>query len=98
MGTGATSALVNSFPYGKGHPAIKVVALIIYFFNVAIFLLISAATVLRYITFPEIWEKMLHHPAQSLFLGAIPMAFATLINIALVGVPSLCSRHAGPFP
>ncbi|KIJ67707.1 hypothetical protein HYDPIDRAFT_83372 [Hydnomerulius pinastri MD-312] len=83
MGTGATSALIHNFPYGNGNPAIRIVTLIIFFLNLVLFLLISGATAARYIMFPEVWSKMLRHPAQSLFVGTVPMGFATLINIAL---------------
>ncbi|KAG0704523.1 voltage-dependent anion channel-domain-containing protein [Suillus ampliporus] len=84
MGTGATSALVHAFPYGNGSPAIKVVTLIIFFLNLLLFVFFTGATIARYIMFPDIWLKMIRHPAQSLFIGAFPMGAATLINIALV--------------
>ncbi|KAF9227492.1 hypothetical protein BS17DRAFT_775604 [Gyrodon lividus] len=83
MGTGATSALIHNFPYGDGHPAIRILTLTIFFLNLLLFILIGSATAARYMLFPDVWWKMLCHPAQSLFVGAIPMGFATLINIAL---------------
>ncbi|KAH7888823.1 voltage-dependent anion channel, partial [Phlebopus sp. FC_14] len=82
MGTGVTSALIHNFPYGS-NSATRIVTLILFFFNLLLFTAISGATFLRYIMFPDLWMKMLHHPAQSLFVGAMPMGFATLINIAL---------------
>lgn len=93
MGTGATSALIHNFPYGNGNPFIRIFTLVIFFLNLVLFILISVATAARYALFPDVWSKMLRHPAQSLFVGAIPMGFATLINIALVsdtrlGTPS----------
>ncbi|KAH7923732.1 hypothetical protein BV22DRAFT_1014841 [Leucogyrophana mollusca] len=84
MGTGATSALVHSFPYGHGSLAIKAITLIMFFLNLLLFVVISSATIARYAMFPEVWSVMLQHPAQSLFIGAFPMGAATLINIALV--------------
>ncbi|KAH0827620.1 voltage-dependent anion channel [Lanmaoa asiatica] len=83
MGTGATSALIHNFPYGHGSPLIRIFTLIIFFLNLVLFTFISVATAARYALFPDIWSKMLRHPAQSLFVGAVPMGFATLINIAL---------------
>jgi len=83
MGTGAISALIHNFPYGKGSPIITVFTLIIFFLNLVLFVLISLATVARYALFPDIWSKMLRHPAQSLFVGAAPMGVTTLITIAL---------------
>ncbi|KAG9316480.1 voltage-dependent anion channel [Chiua virens] len=83
MGTGATSALIHNFPYGDGSPLIRIFTLIIFFLNLALFISITAATAARYALYPQVWSRMLRHPAQSLFLGAIPMGFATLINVAL---------------
>lgn len=92
MGTGATSALIHNFPYGHGSPFIRIFTLIIFFINLVLFVLISAATAARYALFPELWSKMLRHPAQSLFVGAVPMGFATLINVALVSdIIGLCT-------
>ncbi|EGO25854.1 hypothetical protein SERLADRAFT_466566 [Serpula lacrymans var. lacrymans S7.9] len=84
MGTGAVSALVHSFPYGSGSLPIKIVTLLVFFLNLFLFVVICAATIARYILFPELWPIMLRHPAQSLFIGAFPMGAATLINVALV--------------
>ena len=84
MGTGVTSALIHNFPYGHGSPVIRIFTLIIFFLNLVLFVLISVATALRYALFPDVWSKMLRHPAQSLFVGAVPMGITTLINIALV--------------
>ena len=91
MGTGATSALIYNFPYGHGSPLIRIFTLIIFFVNLVLFILISGATIARYALFPDVWSKMLHHPAQSLFVGAAPMGFATLINIAVVSDTRPCT-------
>ena len=42
-------------------------------------------TITRYILFRPVWSLMLKHPVQSLYLGAMPMGFATMISAA-VGV------------
>ncbi|KAI9572052.1 voltage-dependent anion channel, partial [Boletus coccyginus] len=83
MGTGVTSSLIYNFPYGHGSPVIRIFTLIIFFLNFVLFIVISAATVARYAFFPDVWSKMLRHPAQSLFVGTAPMGFCTLINIAV---------------
>lgn len=93
MGTGATSALVHAFPYGQGSSAIKFVTLSIFFLNIILFVLITGATIARYIMFPGIWLKMIRHPAQSLFMGSLPMGAMTLINIALVSLLLFVCRH-----
>lgn len=92
MGTGATSALIHNFPYGHGSPLIRIFTLIIFFLNLVLFVLISAATAARYALFPDVWSKMLRHPAQSLFIGAAPMGVTTLINIALVSDTTISTR------
>lgn len=91
MGTGATSALIYNFPYGHGSPLIRIFTLIVFFLNLVLFILISAASVARYALFPDVWSKMLHHPAQSMFIGAIPMGFTTLISVALVSLAIPCN-------
>jgi tellurite resistance protein TehA-like permease len=93
MGTGATSALVHAFPYGKGSPAVKVVTLTIFFLNIILFVLFTGVTIARYIMFPGIWLKMIRHPAQSLFMGSLPMGAMTLINMALVSPLLFVCRH-----
>ncbi|KAG2126308.1 voltage-dependent anion channel [Suillus clintonianus] len=84
MGTGGTSALVHAFPYGNDSPAIKAVTLVIFSLNLLLFVLFTGATIARYIMFPDIWLKMIRHPAQGPLMGAFPAGAATLINIALV--------------
>ncbi|KAG8957079.1 Plasma membrane sulfite pump involved in sulfite metabolism, partial [Tulasnella sp. 408] len=49
-------------------------------FNMVLFVAMIAMTAARYSMFPQIWSLMIHHPVQSLFLGCIPMALATIIN------------------
>lgn len=36
---------------------------------------------LRYILYPIVFPRMLRHPTQSLFLGTLPMGFATIVNM-----------------
>ncbi|KAF7308492.1 hypothetical protein HMN09_00698200 [Mycena chlorophos] len=85
MGTGIVSTLVERFHWGAANDeAKKVLTLALFFLNLASFILISTATIARYLIFPELWPAMLRHPTQSLFMGALPMGACTLINIALV--------------
>jgi len=44
------------------------------------FLLFSSLLVLRIIKFPSSIKPLLHHPVQSMFLGAIPMAMVPIIE------------------
>ncbi|KZO92975.1 C4-dicarboxylate transporter/malic acid transport protein, partial [Calocera viscosa TUFC12733] len=81
MGTGVLPVVFHQLPYGLSQhlfwPCIALLGL-----NTLLLLCFSAATILRYILFPGIFKLMLLHPQQSLFLGAIPMGFATAINAA----------------
>ncbi|KAH8083781.1 voltage-dependent anion channel-domain-containing protein [Cristinia sonorae] len=83
MGTGAVSALLHNFPYNNSSEGLKVMALIFLFLNLIIFTFVCTCTILRYALYPEIWSKMIRHPAQSLFIGCFPMGAITLINSAL---------------
>ncbi|KAI0696721.1 voltage-dependent anion channel [Cytidiella melzeri] len=83
MGTGVVSALLHLFPYNNGCLALKIIALIFFLLNLALFVFVCTMTVARYSLFPEIWGMMIVHPAQSLFIGCFPMGAATLINAGL---------------
>lgn len=43
----------------------------------------STPTILRYVLYPQVWRMMLRQPTQSLFLGAAPMGFATIITMII---------------
>ncbi|KAK7032766.1 sulfite efflux pump SSU1 [Favolaschia claudopus] len=83
MGTGAVASLVSRFHFGEGSEAVKVLTLLLFFLNLCFFSIITTATVARYYLFPELWDAMLEHPTQSLFMGAFPMGASTLINLSL---------------
>lgn len=52
-------------------------------FNSLLFVLFSVLYTLRWILFPQEAKQIFKHPTMSLFLGAIPMGLATIINGAL---------------
>ncbi|KAI1324958.1 sulfite transporter Ssu1 [Xylariaceae sp. FL0255] len=80
MGTGIVSILLYNLPYNATW--LYWISIIIFGLNVAIFVLFSAISILRYLLFPGIWKAMISHPVQSLFL-------ATIINmIVFVCVPA----------
>jgi tellurite resistance protein TehA-like permease len=78
MGTGIVSVIFISIPY----PAHWLTSLSLTFFilNALLFSLAFLTSVLRYTLYPEIWTVMIQDPINSLFLGTIPMGFATLIE------------------
>ncbi|KAG8946935.1 Plasma membrane sulfite pump involved in sulfite metabolism [Tulasnella sp. 424] len=81
MGVGVHISLFHSFPFNGGHQLVlDIISTIFLVLNMALFVTLIAMTVARYTMFPHIWGRMIHHPVQSLFLGCIPMALATIIN------------------
>ncbi|KAB8349551.1 hypothetical protein FH972_023575 [Carpinus fangiana] len=81
MGTGIVSVLLYFIPF---HARWTYYLSIIFFvLNIAIFSLALLTTILRYALYPEIWSVMIDDPRASLFLGTIPMAFATIIEMVV---------------
>ncbi|KAJ5083638.1 C4-dicarboxylate transporter/malic acid transport protein, partial [Penicillium angulare] len=87
MGTGITSVLLNQLPYnGKW---LYYISIVIFALNVLLFGIFLTISILRYLLYPKIFYAMITHPAQSLFLGTLPMGFATIINMfCFVCVPA----------
>jgi len=87
MGTGIVSILLHNLPYNGDW--LYWISVVIFVLNVALFLLFTFISIVRYTVYPEIWFAMIRHPAQSLFLGTFPMGLATIINmIVFVCVPA----------
>jgi tellurite resistance protein TehA-like permease len=79
MGTGIVSLIFITIPWKAAwlhYMGIVFFVLNALFFSLA--LLMSAA---RYVIWPEIWSVMVQDVNNSLFLGTIPMGFATLIEM-----------------
>ncbi|KAI5120292.1 hypothetical protein M0805_005798 [Coniferiporia weirii] len=85
MGTGAISALFHVFPYGSNTLGMQVIAFFFLLLNLVFFVLLTLCAIARYVVYRGIWSTMIHHPVQSLYLGCIPMGFATLL-ISAVGI------------
>ncbi|CAO2655282.1 Nn.00g103460.m01.CDS01 [Neocucurbitaria sp. VM-36] len=83
MGTGIVSVLLHvlSDMYPKYHGSLKVLSIVFFMLNILVFTVIFVISVLRYTLYPATWTLMLRHPVQSLFLGTLPMGFATIINM-----------------
>ena len=78
MGTGVLALMLGDFPYGQ--PALTVVAQALWCVNVLFFALFSFMFLSRAVFFPESFRRLFHHPVQPLFIGCIPMGFATIVN------------------
>lgn len=87
MGTGIVSILLNTLPYNGNW--LYWISVVVFAFNVLLFMVFLLVSILRYILYPEIFPVMVTHPTQSLFLGTFPMGLATIINmICFVCVPA----------
>ena len=86
MGTGITAILLFSMPYTGEW--LYWLSVIFFCLNALLFLLAFTISILRYTLYPEIWGVMIRDPNNSLFLGTIPMGFATLIELwTMICVP-----------
>lgn len=87
MGTGIVSILLHTLSgiYASREELLHQLSIAFFALNVCLFLAILLVSILRYTLYPATWTLMLRHPVQSLFLGTIPMGFATIINM-FVGV------------
>jgi tellurite resistance protein TehA-like permease len=83
-GTGALSVLLFIFPYGQGSLTLTVLSLMLYGFNILLAILFTVISVLRFALYPELWNKVLRHPVQNVYLACYPMAVSTLVNASVV--------------
>jgi tellurite resistance protein TehA-like permease len=83
MGTGIVSILLHTLSslYPRHHAPLHALSIAFFALNVLLFSTILLISVLRYTLFPATWTLMIRHPVQSLFLGTVPMGFATLVNM-----------------
>ncbi|KAF8700014.1 Voltage-dependent anion channel, partial [Rhizoctonia solani] len=81
-GTGAVSALLHSFPYGH-EPVLHAFGAAFLLLNVILLFVFLGFAIVRYVRHPEVFKMMFMHPLQSLYVGCLPMGFATIINALL---------------
>jgi C4-dicarboxylate transporter/malic acid transport protein len=88
MGTGVVALAVNQFP---GHlPVMHQAGLFLWLVNIGLFALCTALYGARWIFFTKDAMPIWGHPVMPMFLGAIPMGLATIINGFLAfGTPYL---------
>lgn len=95
MGTGIVSILLHTLStlYPHHSTPLHILGIAFFILNALLFGLILLISILRYTLYPATWTLMLRHPVQSLFLGTLPMGFATLVNMFVaVCVPSWGGR------
>ncbi|UYF71672.1 TDT family transporter [Acinetobacter ursingii] len=86
MGTGVVALILAHFPFASS--LFYRLGMMLWIFNSALFIVFSVLYLARWFFYPEEAKQILSHPTMSLFLGAIPMALATVLNGFLsYGVP-----------
>ena len=89
MGTGIVSILLITIPYQDQARWLYWLSIIFFGLNTILFFSAITISVLRYALYPELWGVTVRDPTNSLFLGTMPMGFATLVNMwVFVCVPA----------
>ena len=78
MGTGIVSILLITIPFKSRW--LYWISVFFFVLNILLFSVASLTSVLRYTLYPEIWSVMIADETNSLFLGTIPIGFATLVE------------------
>ena len=91
MGTGIVGILLNTIPFQARW--LYYLSIVFFLSNTILFFSAFTISVLRYALYPEIWGVMIRDPVNSLFLGTIPMGFATLIDMWIY----ICIPAWGPW-
>lgn len=78
MGTGVVSMILIQLPFAQSF--LFTLATLLWQFNIILFSVFSVLYLLRWFLFPHEAKQIFNHPNMSLFLGAIPMGLATILN------------------
>ncbi|PVU88807.1 hypothetical protein BB559_005382 [Furculomyces boomerangus] len=78
MGTGILSISIHSFPF-KFKSQYEI-CMTLYVLNIMIFVIITLISIVRYTLKPSKFFELLNNPPASMFIGAVPMAFSTIVN------------------
>jgi tellurite resistance protein TehA-like permease len=91
MGTGIVSLLFITIPFKADW--LYWLSVVFFALNTVLFFSAFTISILRYTLYPEIWLVMIADSTNSLFLGTIPMGFATLVESWIF----LCVPYFGPW-
>ncbi|KWB82520.1 TDT family transporter [Burkholderia ubonensis] len=78
MGNGIVSLVLAGLPLHFGGQ--RALASALWAIDIVLYLAFLAMLAARAIRFPETIRPLLHHPIQSMFLGAVPMGLVPIIN------------------
>lgn len=87
MGTGVLALIIAELPVAKS--LMWSLGAMLWQVNMVLFMLFTVLYALRWIIFTTEAKQIFKHPSMSLFLGAIPMALATILNGFLKFGPAL---------
>ncbi|MGE8559810.1 MAG: TDT family transporter [Acinetobacter sp.] len=87
MGTGVLALIIAELPVAKS--LMWSLGAMLWQVNMVLFMLFTALYALRWSIFATEAKQIFKHPSMSLFLGAIPMALATILNGFLKFGPAL---------
>lgn len=78
MGTGVVALILAEFSFLL--PSMTQISIELWHANMVMFILFSVLYALRWLIYPQEAKQIFNHPSMALFLGAIPMGLATIIN------------------
>ena len=78
MGTGVVSLLLITIPFKANW--LYWLSVVFMVLNAVLFICAFTLSTLRYVLYPEIWKVMIADSTNSLFLGTMPMGFATIVE------------------
>lgn len=81
MGTGMISSLLFNLPYNGTW--LYWISIVIFVADIALFTLFTLISALRYLCYPKIWQAMIDHPVESLFLRTYPMTLGIIIGMLI---------------
>ena len=86
MGTGVVALILPEFPVAESFTWL--LGSTLWLLNIVLFVLFSILYILRWTLYTNEAKQIFKHPVMSLFLGAIPMGLATILNGFLkFGIP-----------
>ncbi|WP_322013877.1 TDT family transporter [Paraburkholderia sp. J12] len=89
MGTGVVYLVLNALPGVS--PVKTAIAEWLWCIDIGLYALFLAMFIGRFVLFSETIKPLLHHPLQSMFLGALPMGLAPIVN----GIVAFAGPHYG---